>query len=133
MWDSHEFPNGPASITAYSVDTSGNQSLPSSHSVTILNTGEGARHRAKVSFLEPQDGEKLYGVTVIKGMTTSSTGASALHLTINGKKVRSLNGASQIKYEWDTDKVSPGPYEIILIAEDPGGESSTTKITVVKP
>jgi hypothetical protein len=37
MWDTTSCHNGPADITVYSVDSSGNQSLPASRQVTVSN------------------------------------------------------------------------------------------------
>lgn len=129
-WDSTTSGDGTTVFTAYAVDQSDNESVPSEVSVQVKNIPDVDDITAPViSISNPEDGSNVKRTVSIRVSAYDDIMLKSIELYIdNVLKMSSTDNT--LAYSWNTRKASDGPHIIEAIATDTNGNSSQYTINV---
>jgi subtilisin family serine protease len=123
-------------LQARAVDTAGNAAASSTVNVTVSNDVT----PPVVTITNPKGGSAVSGTVAVSVSATDDKKVAKITLTIDGKEVAIVYGAS-LSYSWNTDgkgagkggkKAQSSTSSITARAEDAGGNRATASISVIK-
>jgi outer membrane protein assembly factor BamB len=124
-WDTTRLPNGPHTIKAIAIDTSG-QSSAALRKCVVNND----RAAPAVKVASPRNGELVKGKVTVKAEATDDTGVTETSLLVDGLVIQTLTSAP-FEFAWDTTGVSDGPHSLKVVAKDGAGNASQSSVSVV--
>lgn len=127
--DTLKLPEGPATLVARAVDSSGN-SKTASLSVVIDNIAD--TQAPVITSIKPVEGTKVKsGNVAVSATATDNEAVVSMKVFINGvQKAASTSGS--ISFTWNTRKLPSGAYAIRVEAQDPSGNVGVQTANVTK-
>jgi thermitase len=132
-WDSGQWPNGAASLSAVAYDAAGNSKASTAVSVTVANAVVADSTPPQVAISNPSNGSKVSGNLTVSVSASDNAGAAGIRqsLHIDGVLVASASG-SKLSYKWNTTKLATGAHSLKAVATDAAGNAATMSISVSK-
>lgn len=127
-WDTAGYADGTYSLVAKAYDAAGNAGASTAVSVTL---GSDTVAPVISSF------NLVNGMTVsptrqtISASATDNRGVANISLTIDGKQVVAVSGAS-LSYSWNTRKVAKGAHTVSVRVTDAAGNATSRAVTVYR-
>jgi len=122
-WDTAKGPSGnrTVKVIAYDVD---NQTAEQSIQVTVDQP-------PSISITSPSSGADVYGFAFIRTNATDDFGIPRVQFFVNDKLTKTTNKPPHT-FEWNTNDIRHGTYNIKAIALDTRNQTSTRSITLVR-
>lgn len=128
-WDSQQWGNGPATLSARAYDAAGNQGDSPPVEVTVDNAPEVPDTTPPdVYFSAPGDGESVRRTVQVVVGADDDRALSRVELYIDGSLKRS--DVAGFSYSWNTRKESSGSHTLTVMAWDEAGNESSASIQV---
>jgi glucose/arabinose dehydrogenase/PKD repeat protein len=108
------------------VDSSGNRSP---QATLTASTDACDTTPPQVAITAPTAGSTVGGITTIQASASDNKSVAGVRFKVNGADVGSEDTSAPYAADWDTTKVSNGPYSLTAIARD-GSGNETTSTTV---
>jgi hypothetical protein len=122
-WDTTKGPSGNHTIKAKAYDTD-NQTGEQSIQVTVDQP-------PAVSILSPSSGSDVFGFVFIKASISDDFGVPKVQFFVNDE-LRKTTNQSPHTFDWNTNGVHNGKYDIKAVAFDTRNQSSSRSITLVR-
>jgi len=132
-WDSGQWPNGTASLSAVAFDGVGNSKTSTAVSVNVANAIVADTTPPQVAISSPSNGSRVSGNLTVSVNASDNAGAAGIRqaLYIDGALAASASG-SRLSYKWNTAKLSVGAHSLKAVATDAAGNTATMSISVTK-
>jgi hypothetical protein len=127
-WDTTKVSNGPHSLTATAVDTSGAQAISRVVAVTISNNKNTV---PTVLLTAPSSGVTVSGTVNISAIASDGTSVPSVQFVLDGKNLGGLILAPSYAMSWDTTKTSNGSHVLQAFATNAAGKTAVDLMIVI--
>ena len=124
-WDTDTVTPGQHILTAVARDAAGNQMTSTAITVTVPDDTA-----PTVAITTPIDGVTVSGTLTITATAADNVGVVGVQFQVDGQNIGDAVTSEPYIYDWDTNSVPNGFYEITAIVDDAEGNQATTTIQV---
>ncbi|PTL81261.1 Ig-like domain-containing protein [Vitiosangium sp. GDMCC 1.1324] len=131
-FNSRNTTNGPRTLSARAIDSSGNTSLSSPVNVVFDND----LTAPSTSITSPTAGSILSGIVLIEASANDDRGTVSKVDFYLGATLLGSDTSAPFSFSWNTSSLTSGAYTLKTIAYDPSGNSAnsaTVSVTVIQP
>jgi len=125
QWDTTTATAGPHSWAATATDTSKNQAMSATITLTADNTPP------QVSVTAPANGANVSGTTTFTATATDNTSVAGVQLLLDGVNLGPELRSSPYSMSWDSSTVSNGSHTFAARARDAAGLTATSQTITV--
>ncbi|WP_020589442.1 S8 family serine peptidase [Desulfobacter curvatus] len=131
FWDTTTYANGTYELVAVAYDTVGNQGVSEVISVSVENVIFEDTEAPAVTITSPGDGASIGNLETVLASASDDSGISRMELFLDGE-LKAVKYATELKWNWNTRKLSNGAYTLSVKAFDTAGNEGVHTITVYK-
>lgn len=125
-WDSRSVGNGPHTISARAIDSSG-----LAREAELVNVTSSNDFDAPAVVMEtPMSGAFVGGVVSIVGSASDASGVQSIDVSVDGTVLQTV-GSTTFSLTWDSTSANDGPHVFEVRAIDTVGNVETISVTVV--
>ncbi|HBT87416.1 S8 family serine peptidase [Desulfobacter sp.] len=131
FWDTTAYTNGTYELVAVAYDTAGNLGQSEAISVSVSNEIFQDTEAPVVTITSPGDGASIGNIETVLASASDNSGINRMELFLNGE-LQAVKYSSELKWNWNTRKLSKGAYTLSVKAFDTAGNEGVDTITVYK-
>ena len=131
FWDTTAYANGSYELVAVAYDTAGNLGQSGVISVSVNNEIYQDTEAPAVTITSPGDGASIGNLETVLASASDDSGISRMELFLDGE-LKAVKYNSELKWNWNTRKLSNGAYTLSVKAFDTAGNEGVDTITVYK-
>jgi parallel beta-helix repeat protein len=129
VWDSTTASNALHVLTAVARDAAGNSVTSSAVSVTVANGGVDAA--PTVSITSPANGATVSGTITVSANATDDVSVTGVQFKLDGVNLGAEDLSAPYGVSWATTSVSDGSHQLLAVARDGAGHSTTSSLVTV--
>ena len=130
-WDTRDVSNGLHQLTAMATDLSGNSAISPAVVVRVSNSDEDTT-APNVAITTPANGAPVSGDSVLIGVTaTDDVGVASVRFLVDRALIATDTNAPY-STDWNTTSVTNGLHELLAVATDTSGNTSTSDAVTVR-
>ncbi|WP_287125809.1 Ig-like domain-containing protein, partial [Desulfobacter sp.] len=131
FWDTTAYANGTHALVAVAYDAAGNPGQSEAISVSVNNEIFQDTEAPVVTITSPGDGASIGNLETVQASASDAGGISRMELFLDGE-LKAVKYATELKWNWNTRKLSKGGYILSVKAFDTAGNEGVDTITVYK-
>lgn len=131
FWDTTTYADGTYELVAVAYDTTGNRGQSEVISVSVNNEIFEDTQAPMVTITSPGDGTSIGSRVTVQASASDEGGINRMELYIDGA-LQAVKYRNELKWNWNTRKLSDGAYTISVKAYDTAGNEGTDTITAYK-
>ena len=131
FWDTPAYANGTYDLVALAYDTAGNLGQSNVISVSVDNEIFQDTEAPAVTITSPGDGASIGNLETVRASASDDSGINRMELFLDGD-LKAVKYNSELKWNWNTRKLSKGAYTLSVKAFDTAGNEEVNTITVYK-
>jgi hypothetical protein len=128
-WDTTKVPNGTYVITARATDVAGNFTTSTNLTLTVNNPADATP--PSVALVGPHDGTITAGTVVLMADASDNIGVVSIQYKAGAVDVGSPQTKAPYRLAWDTTTFANGTYNVVAVARDVAGNTTTSVIAHV--
>src|SRR5262249_24049664 len=124
IWDTRTSGNGSYVLTARARDMGGNTTTSVGVPFTIANATDPVAPTVQISV--PANLASVPALVILNAVATDNLGVAGVQFKLNGANLGPEDTTDPFRVAWDTTGVADGPYNLVAVARDSSGNTTTS-------